>query len=91
MTIPRNEAFLACYVLTFCLAFSIVFVKRTSMDMSTQNLAVNDGEEPVGPEEDLADWEAAEGIPRAEDPFIQKYFQGRDALFTQEDKHRSGS
>lgn len=42
-------------------------------------------------EEDLEAWAASEGIPRAADPFIQKYFQGRDALFAQEDKHRSGS
>lgn len=36
-------------------------------------------------------WEREEGIPQPSDPFIQKYFQGRDALIAQEDKHRSGS
>lgn len=35
-------------------------------------------------------WEIEEGIPQRSDPFIQKYFQGRDALVAQEDKHRSG-
>ena len=40
--------------------------------------------------EDLQ-WELEEGIPQMTDPFLQKYFQGRDALVTQEDKHRSGS
>jgi len=37
------------------------------------------------------EWELSEGIPQFEDPFIQKYFAGRDALIVQEDKHRSGS
>jgi len=40
--------------------------------------------------EDL-EWSRAEGIPMFSDPFIQKYYQGRDALIAQEDKHRSGS
>jgi len=50
-------------------------------------IQANDDEEDANVEE----WEASEGIPRASDPFIQKYFQGRDALIAQEDKHRSGS
>ncbi|KAI9682865.1 MAG: hypothetical protein M1829_006299 [Trizodia sp. TS-e1964] len=33
--------------------------------------------------------EVAEGIPQPEDPFIQKYFQGRDALIEEEKKQRS--
>lgn len=41
-------------------------------------------------EQEELDWELAEGIPQASDPFIQKYFDGRDALIAQEDKHRSG-
>ncbi|KAF2205333.1 Metallo-dependent hydrolase [Delitschia confertaspora ATCC 74209] len=36
------------------------------------------------------EWETAEGIPRADDLFIQKYFAGRDALVEQEKKQRSG-
>jgi adenosine deaminase CECR1 len=35
------------------------------------------------------EWELDEGIPQVSDPFIQKYFQGRDALLEQERKHRS--
>ena len=35
-------------------------------------------------------WERDEGIPLLSDQFIQKYFQGRDALIEQEDKHRNG-
>jgi adenosine deaminase CECR1 len=35
------------------------------------------------------EWELEEGIPQLSDPFIQKYFQGRDALIEQERKHRS--
>ena len=38
-----------------------------------------------------SDWELEEGIPQPHEPVIQKYFQGRDALIAQEDKHRSGS
>lgn len=40
---------------------------------------------------DVDEWELEEGIPQHSDPFIQKYFDGRDALITQEDKHRSGA
>jgi hypothetical protein len=36
------------------------------------------------------EWEAAEGIPRLEDPFIQQYLNGRDALVAQEKQKRSG-
>ena len=41
-------------------------------------------------EQEELEWELEEGIPQASDPFIQKYFDGRDALIAQEDKHRSG-
>lgn len=41
-------------------------------------------------EEKNLQWELEEGIPQMTDPFIQKYFQGRDALVAQEEKHRSG-
>jgi adenosine deaminase CECR1 len=34
------------------------------------------------------EWELEEGIPQLEDPFIQKYFQGREALIAQEKKQR---
>ncbi|OCK85550.1 Metallo-dependent hydrolase [Lepidopterella palustris CBS 459.81] len=34
-------------------------------------------------------WEQAEGVPRLDDPFIQKYLQGRDSLVAQEKKQRS--
>lgn len=40
-------------------------------------------------EEDIA-WEKSEGIPQVEDPFIQKYLNGRDALIEQEHKQRHG-
>ena len=42
------------------------------------------------PEEEQLDWELEQGIPQFEDPFIQKYLQGREALIDQEAKHRSG-
>ena len=35
-------------------------------------------------------WELEEGIPQVEDPFIQKYLNGRDALILQEKKQRHG-
>jgi adenosine deaminase CECR1 len=35
-------------------------------------------------------WELDEGIPQVEDPFIQKYLNGRDALIEQERKQRHG-
>ena len=34
------------------------------------------------------EWEIEEGIPQFEDPFIQKYLQGREALIEQEKKKR---
>jgi hypothetical protein len=36
------------------------------------------------------EWELEEGIPQFEDPFIQKYMQGREALIEQEKKKRHG-
>jgi adenosine deaminase CECR1 len=40
-------------------------------------------------EEDI-EWEKSEGIPQVEDPFIQKYLSGREALIEQEHKQRHG-
>jgi hypothetical protein len=48
--------------------------------------------------EDLSDisidpnleWELEQGIPQFEDPFIEKYMQGREALIEQEKKQRHG-
>ena len=38
---------------------------------------------------DISDWEIEEGLPQLEDQFIQKYFQGREALIDQEKSQRS--
>ena len=38
---------------------------------------------------DVSDWEIEEGLPQFEDQFIQKYFQGREALVDQEKSQRS--
>ena len=38
-------------------------------------------------EEDIQ-WEKDEGIPQIDDPFIQKYLDGRDALIAQEKSQR---
>ena len=38
---------------------------------------------------DISDWEVEEGLPQFEDQFIQKYFQGREALIDQEKSQRS--
>ncbi|KAI9730701.1 MAG: hypothetical protein M1834_005670 [Cirrosporium novae-zelandiae] len=35
------------------------------------------------------EWEIEQGIPQFEDPFIQQYFNGREALIEQEHKQRS--
>lgn len=35
-------------------------------------------------------WEHEEGIPQFEDPFIQQYLKGRDALIAEEHKRRHG-
>lgn len=40
-------------------------------------------------ESDISDWEIEEGLPQFEDQFIQKYFQGREALIDQEKSQRS--
>ncbi|KAF2139857.1 uncharacterized protein K452DRAFT_289235 [Aplosporella prunicola CBS 121167] len=40
-------------------------------------------------EEDDAAWHQAEGVPRLEDHFIQKYLEGRDRLVEEEKKQRS--
>lgn len=37
------------------------------------------------------EWELEEGIPQFEDPFLEKYLQGRDALIEQESKQRHGT
>jgi adenosine deaminase CECR1 len=39
---------------------------------------------------DNADWELEEGLPQFEDPFIQQYLKGRDALIAEEQKRRHG-
>lgn len=36
-------------------------------------------------------WAREQGVPSFDQPFIQKYLQGRDALIAQEKKQRSGS
>lgn len=36
-------------------------------------------------------WIKEQGVPSFDQPFIQKYLQGRDALVEQEKKQRSGS
>lgn len=35
-------------------------------------------------------WELEEGLPQVEDPFIQQYLKGRDALIAEEQKRRHG-
>ena len=37
------------------------------------------------------EWELEQGIPQFEDPFIEKYMQGREALIEQEKKQRHGN
>ena len=48
----------------------------------------DDFPESVGSIDSQLEWELDEGIPQFEDPFIQKYFQGREALIAQEKKQR---
>jgi hypothetical protein len=36
------------------------------------------------------EWELEEGIPQFEEPFIQQYLKGRDALIAEEQKRRHG-
>lgn len=36
------------------------------------------------------EWELEEGIPQVEDPFIQQYLKGREALIAEEQKRRHG-
>jgi len=40
--------------------------------------------------EDEDTWAKQQGVPSFEEPFIQKYLQGRDALIAQEKRQRSG-
>ena len=42
-------------------------------------------------EDDISDWEIEEGLPQHGDPFIQKYYAGREALIEQEQSQRSDS
>ncbi|KIV82810.1 hypothetical protein PV11_04886 [Exophiala sideris] len=51
--------------------------------MATEDLASENG----SIDSDL-EWELEEGIPQIEDPFIQRYMSGRDALIEQEKKQR---
>jgi adenosine deaminase CECR1 len=39
---------------------------------------------------DNKDWELEEGVPQVEDPFIQQYLKGRNALIAEEQKRRHG-
>ena len=39
---------------------------------------------------DNANWELDEGIPQFEEPFIQQYLGGREALIAEERKQRHG-
>lgn len=41
--------------------------------------------------EDEEAWAKEQGVPSLEEPFIQKYLKGRDALIAQEKQQRSGS
>lgn len=65
--------------------------------MSTETTAAKAEAFPEVEQEELDEvdedelWELEQGIPQFADPFIQKYFDGRDALIAQEDKHRSGA
>jgi adenosine deaminase CECR1 len=44
---------------------------------------------PPGLQDD--EWaEISEGLPAIEEPFLQKYIQGREGLIAQEKKQRSG-
>ena len=58
------------------------------MAEKADDVDLGEGEEEI--DEEL-EWELDEGIPQFEDPFIQKYFQGRDALIAQEKKQRHGT
>ena len=37
------------------------------------------------------EWETEEGIPHADDPFIQQYLRGRSSLILEEQKQRHGT
>lgn len=45
-------------------------------------------DKPTDPE--VAKMLAGEGVPAPSDPFIAKFFEGRDALLAQEKKQRAG-
>lgn len=51
----------------------------------TDNVTI---EAPEPYEDEL--WAEEEGVPSFEEPFIQKYLDGRDALVAQEKQQRSG-
>lgn len=44
---------------------------------------------PSDSDDEVSDWEIEEGLPQLRDPFIQKYFSGREALIEQEKSQRS--
>lgn len=45
---------------------------------------------PANMGNNVADWEIEEGLPQFEDPFIQQYLKGREALILEEQKRRHG-
>ncbi|QDS71073.1 hypothetical protein FKW77_008875 [Venturia effusa] len=57
------------------------------MEQKLENLDIEDDYEDDWNSDD--EWHEAEGVPRLEDPFIQQYLAGRDALVAQEKKQRS--
>lgn len=58
------------------------------MEQKVENLDIEDDYEDDWNSDD--EWHETEGVPRLEDPFIQQYLTGRDALVAQEKKQRSG-
>jgi hypothetical protein len=56
------------------------------MEEKLENLSIENEDEWKSEDE----WHETEGVPRLEDPFIQQYLTGRDALVAQEKKQRSG-
>ena len=67
-------------------------VGRRGLKLNCTHLTLVDLQYPTtaGMPSDDIDWELAEGVPQFENPFIQKYLQGRHALIEEEHKQRHG-
>lgn len=69
-------------MICICICVVVWSVIGGSVSQNMDQLSIQDDAD--------AQWLKERGVPSFEEPFLQKYLQGRDALIDQEKKQRSG-